>query len=91
MTAGKLACFAAATTASVLYSTDVDTTATTVLQVADRGNSATTYRIGHKDYTQELTMDANTYKFARGNPVSSYKIEIAPGLVEEQLHWLRNC
>ena len=75
MTAGKLAALApAATTASVLYSTDVDTTATTVLQVADRGNSATTYRIGHKDYTQELTMDANTYKFARGNPVSSYKI-----------------
>ena len=81
MTAGKLAALApAATTASVLYSTDVDTTATTVLQVADRGNSATTYRIGHKDYTQELTMDANTYKFARGNPVSSYKIEIAPGI-----------
>ena len=81
MTAGKLAALApAATTASVLYSTDVDTTATTVLSVADRGNSATSYRIGHKDYTQELTMDANTYKFARGNPVSSYKLAIAPGV-----------
>ena len=81
MTAGRLAALSpGATTASVLYSTDVDTTASTVLHVAERGNAAATYRVGHKDYTQKLTMDASTYKFQRGNPISNYKIQIAPGI-----------
>ena len=81
MAAGRLAALSpGATTASVLYSTDVDTTASTVLHVTERGNSAATYRVGHKDYTQVLTLDANTYKFERGNPVSNYKIQIAPGI-----------
>ena len=81
MAAGRLAALSpGATTASVLYSTNVDTTASTVLHVAERGNSAATYRVGHKDYTQVLTLDANTYKFERGNPVSNYKIQIAPGI-----------
>lgn len=81
MTAGRLAAAApAATTSTVLYSSDVDTTASTVLQVAERGGAAATYRVGLKDYTQELTMDANTYDFAKGNPISSYKMEILPGI-----------
>ena len=81
MTAGRLAAAApAATTASVLYSTDSEHTASSVLSVAERGNSAATYRVGHKDYTQKLTMDANTYKFRRGNPISTYKMEINPGI-----------
>ena len=54
MTAGRLAALSpGATTASVLYSTNVDTTASTVLHVAERGNAAATYRVGHKDYTQK--------------------------------------
>ena len=66
MAAGRLAALSpGATTASVLYSTNVDTTASTVLHVAERGNSAAIYRVGHKDYTQVLTLDANTYKFER--------------------------
>ena len=74
MTAGRLAAAApAATTNTVLYSTDSLNTASTVLQVAERGGSAATYRVGHKNYTQELTMDANTYKFAPRNVVSNYK------------------
>ena len=81
MTAGILAALSpAATTASVLYSTDSEHTASSVLSVAERGNSAATYRVGHKDYTQKLTMDANTYKFRRGNPISTYKMEINPGI-----------
>lgn len=80
MTAGRLAAASpAATTNTVLYSTPVDTTASTVVQVANRG-VAGTYRIGHKDYTQELTLDANTYDFEKGNIVSKYLIEINPGL-----------
>ena len=47
MAAGRLAALSpGATTASVLYSTNVDTTASTVLHVAERGNSAATYRVG---------------------------------------------
>ena len=81
MTAGRLAAAApAATTASVLYTTDSEHTASSVLSVAERGGSAATYRIGHKDYTQKLTMDASTYAFARGNPISTYKMEINPGI-----------
>lgn len=81
MTAGILAALSpAATTASVLYSTSSEHTASSVLTVAERGNSAATYRVGHKDYTQKLTMDANTYAFRRGNPISTYKMEINPGI-----------
>ena len=81
MTAGRLAALSpAATTASVLYSTSSSHTASSVLTVAERGNSAATYRVGHKDYTQKLTMDANTYAFRRGNPISTYKMEINPGI-----------
>jgi len=81
MTAGILAALSpAATTASVLYSTSSSHTASSVLSVAERGNSAATYRVGHKDYTQKLTMDANTYAFRRGNPISTYKMEINPGI-----------
>jgi hypothetical protein len=81
MTAGRLAALSpAATTASVLYSTSSSHTASSVLTVAERGNSAATYRVGHKDYTQKLTLDANTYKFRRGNPISTYKLEINPGI-----------
>ena len=81
MTAGRLAAAApAATTNTVLYSTNSLNTASTVLQVAERGGSAATYRVGHKNYTQELTLDANTYKFAPRNVVSNYKMEILPGI-----------
>lgn len=81
MTAGRLAAAApAATTNTVLYSTDSLVTASTVLNVAERGGAAATYRVGHKDYTQKLTLDANTYQFARNNPVTNYKMEILPGI-----------
>ena len=81
MSAGRLAASApAATTNTVLYSTDALTTASTVLLAAERGGSAATYRVGLKDYTQQLTLNASNYKFNRGNPVSTYKLEIAPGI-----------
>ena len=81
MTAGRLAASApAATTNTVLYSSNVTTTASTILLAAERGGSAATYRVGLKDYTQKLTLNASSYKFNRGNPVSTYKVEIAPGI-----------
>lgn len=81
MSAGRLAASApAATTNTVLYSTSQLNTASTVLLATERGGSAATYRIGLKDYTQKLTLDASSYKFNRGNPVSSYKLGVAPGI-----------
>ena len=81
MSAGRLAASApAATTNTVLYSTSQLNTASTVLLASERGGSAATYRVGLKDYTQKLTLDASNYKFNRGNPVSTYKLEIAPGI-----------
>lgn len=83
MTAGRLAAASpAATTDTVLYTANANTTASTVVQVAERGGAAATYRIGHKDYTQELTLDAGTYDFEEGNILSNYIIEINPGLTE---------
>ena len=81
MSAGRLAASApAATTNTVLYSTSQLNTASTVLLATERGGSAATYRVGLKDYTQKLTLDASSYKFNRGNPVSSYKLGVAPGI-----------
>ena len=81
MTAGSLAAAApAATTNTVLYSQYTENTASSVLMVAERGGSAATYRVGLKDYTQKLTLDASTYDFAENNPISNYKIAIQPGI-----------
>ena len=53
MTAGRLAAAShAAITDTVLYTANANTTASTVVQVAERAGAAATYRIGHKDYTQ---------------------------------------
>ena len=81
MTAGRLAAVApSATTNTVLYSSDINDTTSGVVHVCNRGGSAGTYRLAHKDYTQELTLDANTYKFQKGNVLSKYKIALNPGL-----------
>lgn len=81
MTAGRLAAAApAATTNTVLYSQYTENTASSVLMVAERGGAAATYRVGLKDYTQKLTLDASTYDFAENNPISNYKIAIQPGI-----------
>ena len=61
MTAGRLAAVApSATTNTVLYSSDINDTTSGVVHICNRGGSAGTYRLAHKDYTQELTLDANT-------------------------------
>ncbi len=81
MTAGRLAAVApSATTNTVLYSSDINDTTSGVVHICNRGGSAGTYRLAHKDYTQELTLDANTYKFQKGNVVTKYKLALTPGL-----------
>ena len=83
MTAGRLAAASpAATTNTVLYSSHIGITTSGVLHVANRSGSGITYRVGHKDYSQVLTLDANTYDFKKGNPITKYKLALNPGLTQ---------
>ena len=84
MTAGRLAASKpAATTNTELYKVDIESTGSTVLTVANQSGSAATYRAALRDYDQILTLDGNEpsqYKFAKGNPISGYKIKVSPGI-----------
>ena len=84
MTAGRLAASKpAATTNTSLYRVDIESTASTVLTVANLSGSAATYRAALRDYDQILTLDGNEpsqYKFQKGNPISGYKLKISPGI-----------
>ena len=84
MTAGRLAASKpAATTNTTLYRVDIDSTASTVLTATNQSGSATTYRAAVRDYDQILTLDGNEpsqYIFQKGNPISSYKLKVNPGI-----------
>jgi len=84
MTAGRLAASKpAATTNTALYRVDIDSTASTVLTATNQSGSATTYRAAVRDYDQILTLDGNEpsqYIFQKGNPISSYKLKVNPGI-----------
>ena len=83
MTAGRLAASKpGATTNTVLYRTPIDKSASTVLNVCNQSGSGVSYRTALRDYEQVLHLDGlNTsdYKFAKGNPISAYKINVEPG------------
>jgi len=84
MTAGRLAASKpAATTNTELYRVDIESTASTVMTVANQSGSAATYRTALRNYDQILTLDGNEpsqYKFQKGNPISGYKLKINPGI-----------
>jgi len=84
MTAGRLAASKpAATTNTELYRVDIESTASTVLTVANQSGSAATYRAALRDYDQILTLDGDwpsQYNFQKGNPISAYKLKITPGI-----------
>lgn len=81
MTAGKLASAKpGATTNTFLYRCPIDKATSSVLNVANQSGSSATYRVGLRDYDQILTLDSSSYKFKKGNVVSSYKLEITPGV-----------
>ena len=84
MTAGKLASAKpGATTNTVLYRCPTTVTGSTVLNVCNQGSGSATYRAALRDYDQVLHLNGantSTYKFAKGNPISGYKITILPGL-----------
>ena len=84
MTAGRLAASKpGATTSTILYSPDIDNSASVVLTAANHSGSGVTYRAALRDYDQILTLDGDettALEFQKGNPVSEYKLKISPGI-----------
>jgi len=90
MTAGRLASkYLSATTNTVVYKADIDSTASVMVTAANWSGGAATYRLGLRDYDQILRISgpqvnanggvASVHKFAKGNPVSAYKLTLSPG------------
>lgn len=87
MTAGRLAAAKpAATTNTSLYRCNIDNTASTVLTATNASGSGVSYRAAIRDYDQILTMNGdegattNNLEFAKGNPISTYKLKVTPGI-----------
>ena len=83
MTAGRLAAKKpGATTNTVLYKCPIDLSGSTVLNVCNQSGGALSYRAAIRDYDQVLHLDGlntSAYKFAKGNPISAYKLKLSPG------------
>ena len=84
MTAGRLAAVKpGATTSTSLYRCNIDNTASTVMTATNQSSGALTYRAALRDYDQILQVDGDettALQFTKGNPISSYKIKITPGI-----------
>lgn len=86
MTAGKLASVKpAATTDTFLYRAPIDSAASAILNVTNQGASSATYRVGLRDYDQTLTLDSASYKYRKGNVVSTYVVSLIPGITKSSL------
>ena len=83
MTAGRLAAKKpGATTNTVLYKCPITLSGSTVLNVCNQSAGALSYRAAVRDYDQVLHLDGlntSTYKFAKGNPITAYKLKLTPG------------
>ena len=86
MTAGRLAAVSpAATTDTSLYKANITDTASTVVNVCNQNSGASSYRLALRDYDQVLHLDglnSSAYKFALGNPVSGYYLDLNPGFTD---------
>ena len=84
MTAGRLAASnPSATTNTLLYRSEIDKTASTVLTATNISGSGVTYRAALRNYDQILKLDGDEPSnliFNKGNPVSTYKLKITPGI-----------
>jgi len=86
MPAGKLASvLPAATTNTFLYRTPITGATSSVLSVVNQTSTAATYRVGLRDYDQLLTLNASSYNYRRGNIISSYVVQIIPGVTKQSL------
>ena len=89
MTAGRLAAAKpGATTNTTVYRCPTTVTGSTVLNVCNQSGSGATYRTALRDYDQVLHMSgtqsstgaaASPLKFAKGNPITAYKLKTNPG------------
>ena len=89
MTAGRLAAAKpGATTNTTVYRCPTTVTGSTVLNVCNQSGSGATYRTALRDYDQVLHLSgtqsstgaaASPLKFAKGNPITAYKIKTQPG------------
>ena len=93
MTAGRLAAAKpGATTNTTIYKCPTTVTGSTVLNVCNQSGSAATYRTALRDYEQVLHMSgtqastgaaASPLQFAKGNPITAYKIRTLPGFGDD--------
>ena len=89
MTAGRLAAGKpSATTNTVLYRCPTTVTGSAVLNVCNQSGSGASYRAALRNYDQVLHISgpqsynggaASPHKFAKGNPITAYKIKTNPG------------
>lgn len=81
MTAGRIASAKpAATTNTTLYSCPIGYAASVVLNVCNQSSSATSYRVALRNYTQIITTTGSSHTFNLGNPISTYRLNISPGI-----------
>ena len=81
MTAGRLASAKpAATTNTTLYTCPIGYAASVVLNVCNQSSSATSYRVALRNYTQIITTTGSSHTFNLGNPISTYRLTISPGI-----------
>ena len=64
-----------ANTDTVLYSAPIDSTASTVLTIANDGTGSA-YDVALKNYDQKFTLDAATYKLHEGDLITSSVVEV---------------
>ena len=93
MTAGRLAAAKpGATTNTTIYKCPTTVTGSTVLNVCNQSGSAATYRTALRDFEQVLHMSgtqastgaaASPLQFTKGNPITAYKIKVAPGFSDD--------
>tara|TARA_B100001113_G_scaffold338669_1_gene321075 strand:+ start:1360 stop:2841 length:1482 start_codon:yes stop_codon:yes gene_type:complete len=69
----------AATTNTILYSAPINSSASAVLNIANDGTGAA-YDVAIKDYDQDLTLDASTYKLHPGDLITSYRVTLNTAL-----------
>tara|TARA_B100000131_G_scaffold102746_1_gene99771 strand:+ start:8056 stop:9498 length:1443 start_codon:yes stop_codon:yes gene_type:complete len=60
---------------ATLYSAPINASASAVLNVVNDGTGAA-YDAAIKDYDQELTLDASTYKLHKGDIISGYRVAV---------------
>ena len=76
MAQGRLASSAPGNTLTNLYQTTGSQVASVTLNAAETAGSGATMSVGLRNYSQVLTLDANTYTFSPGDNISLYQVVI---------------